>query len=128
MQKLLLGLAALALLAAPAAGQRGRTAPTADPPASLRAIADEVSQERLRATVARLVSFGTRHTLSARDHPTRGIGAALNWTESEFRRFRRDCSGRSSLGSRTSREARNETTTRSPSPTQRSSSTRYCSR
>ena len=93
MQKLLLGLAALALLAAPAAGQRGRTAPTADPPASLRAIADEVSQERLRATVARLVSFGTRHTLSARDHPTRGIGAALNWTESEFRRFRRECGG-----------------------------------
>ena len=55
-------------------------------PTPLRAIADQVSEQRLRATVERLVGFGTRHTLSARDHPTRGIGAALNWTEREFRR------------------------------------------
>ena len=57
------------------------------------AIADEVSEERLRATVERLIGFGTRHTLSARDHPTRGIGAALNWTESEFRSFSQECGG-----------------------------------
>jgi hypothetical protein len=64
----------------------------ADPP-SLNAIADQVSEAALRATVERLVGFGTRHTLSSRDHPTRGIGAALNWTESEFRRFSADCGG-----------------------------------
>ena len=45
----------------------------------------------MRATVERLVAFGTRHTLSVRDNPTRGIGAALNWTESEFRRISRGC-------------------------------------
>ena len=88
MKKTILALAA-ALFVIPAAGAQQSRAPAA--PASLRAIADDVSEERLRATVERLVGFGTRHTLSARDHPTRGIGAALIWTESEFRRFSREC-------------------------------------
>lgn len=52
-----------------------------------------MSQQRLRATVERLVGFGTRHTLSARGNPTRGIGAALDWTESEFRRLSSACGG-----------------------------------
>jgi len=86
MKKLLL-IAALGAAAFPAFSQPSR------PPAPLRALADEVSEERLKAIVERLVGFGTRHTLSARDHPTRGIGAALNWTEAEFRRFARDCGG-----------------------------------
>ena len=83
------------LLLSPAAAQRApRTVrPAAGPPASLNAIADEVSEQSLRATVERLVGFGTRHTLSSRDHPTRGIGAALTWTEGEFRRFSRACGG-----------------------------------
>jgi len=80
-----------------ALGAAAPAAPTtlspARPPAPLRAIGDEVSEQALRATVARLVGFGTRHTLSARDHPSRGIGAALNWTEAEFRRLSRDCGG-----------------------------------
>jgi Zn-dependent M28 family amino/carboxypeptidase len=84
--KTLFTLAALAAAAAPAVSQ-------APPPPPLRAIADEVSEAQLRATVERLVGFGTRHTLSVRDHPTRGIGAALNWTESEFRRMSRACGG-----------------------------------
>jgi hypothetical protein len=82
MKKLLL--LAAPLLAAPAFAQ---------PPAPLRAIADQVSEPAMRATVERLVAFGTRHTLSVRDNPTRGIGAALNWTEGEFRRISRGCGG-----------------------------------
>jgi hypothetical protein len=105
MKRLLL-LAALA--AAPAASQPAR--PPAAPP---RAIADEVSEQRLRAIVERLVGFGTRHTLSARDHPTRGIGAALNWTEAEFRRFSRDCGGCLTI----SRPADTVTGPRIPTPT-----------
>jgi acetylornithine deacetylase/succinyl-diaminopimelate desuccinylase-like protein len=89
MKKLLI-LAALA--AAPALSQPRRAAPPPAPP-PLRALADAVSEQNLRATVERLVGFGTRHTLSARDHPTRGIGAALNWTEAQFRAFSRDCGG-----------------------------------
>ncbi len=92
MKKPLLALAAAALLLAPAAAQRSRApAPAQAPPPTLRAIVDQVSQDRLHATVERLVAFGTRHTLSVRDNPTRGIGAALTWTEQEFGRYSRDC-------------------------------------
>lgn len=44
----------------------------------------EISPDRLRATVEKLASFGTRHTLSDAQSPTRGIGAARSWIESEF--------------------------------------------
>lgn len=84
-------LAALGLAAFPAAAQPRRPAPAA--PASSRALADQVSAERLRATVERLVGFGTRHTLSQRGSATRGIGAALDWTEAEFRRLSEACHG-----------------------------------
>jgi Peptidase family M28 len=39
---------------------------------------------KLRASVDRLVSFGTRHTLSSATDPKRGIGAARNWVAGEF--------------------------------------------
>ena len=50
-----------------------------------------VSEARLRADVAKLVSFGTRHTLSSQDHPKRGIGAARRWAEAELRRIGKAC-------------------------------------
>jgi hypothetical protein len=58
-----------------------------------RETADQVSAERLRATVEKLVSFGTRHTLSSQTDSKRGIGAAHRWTEEEFRRYSRACGG-----------------------------------
>ena len=85
---LVLGLALLA--AAPATAQRRAPAPP-PPPATLTALADQVSEQSLRTYVERLVSFGTRHTLSSQDHPTRGIGAAMRWTEEEFARISRAC-------------------------------------
>ncbi|HEY5720845.1 MAG TPA: M28 family peptidase [Allosphingosinicella sp.] len=80
MKKLAL-LLSLALLATSAAAVEPREA------------ADQVSEERLRANVEKLVSFGTRHTLSSQTDPKRGIGAALNWAESEFRSYARACGG-----------------------------------
>ena len=65
MKKSLLAIAA-ASLAFPSLAQDSPT-----PAGNLRALADQVSEPSLRAIVERLVSFGTRHTLSARDHPTR---------------------------------------------------------
>lgn len=67
--------AALALLSAPAYAEV-----KADP-------------ARLRADVETLVSFGTRHTLSSPDHPTRGIGAARRWAAAEFARIGKACGG-----------------------------------
>lgn len=51
----------------------------------------EVSEERLRADMDTIVSFGTRHTLSSQTDPKRGIGAAVNWALDEFRRIGSKC-------------------------------------
>ena len=59
--------------------------PTTD--AKLRAIVAPVSAAQMKRTVETLVSFGTRHTLSSQSDPKRGIGAALNWTEAQFKEF-----------------------------------------
>jgi len=66
-----------------------RTAASVD--ARLRAIVAPVSQTQLRHTIETLVGFGTRHTLSSQTDPRRGIGAALNWAESEFNRYSAAC-------------------------------------
>jgi len=46
------------------------------PDAELRGILAAIDPSRIEATVRKLVSFGTRHTLSSQDDPERGIGAA----------------------------------------------------
>ena len=53
--------------------------------------AEQVSEQRLKADVEKLVSFGTRHTLSSQDDPGRGIGAAVDWGLAEFRRIGANC-------------------------------------
>lgn len=53
----------------------------------------EADPGRLRADVEKLVSFGTRHTLSSPDHPTRGIGAARRWAAEEFAQISKACGG-----------------------------------
>src|SRR5580698_1415766 len=56
-----------------------------------------VSAERIRASIEKLASFGTRATLSAQDPAAiaagRGIGAAREWIKSEFERYAKDCGG-----------------------------------
>jgi acetylornithine deacetylase/succinyl-diaminopimelate desuccinylase-like protein len=48
---------------------------------------------RIEADVRRLVSFGTRHSLSVTDDPARGIGAARTWLQEEFERISRERHG-----------------------------------
>jgi hypothetical protein len=62
---------------------------TAAEPAS--AESDKPSPQRLKATVEKLVSFGTRHTLSSATDPKRGIGAARAWAKSEFEGISKSC-------------------------------------
>jgi Zn-dependent M28 family amino/carboxypeptidase len=45
-------------------------------------------------TVRKLVSFGTRHTLSDTKSNTRGIGAAQRWVKSEFDKYAKESNGR----------------------------------
>ncbi len=53
----------------------------------------EVSAKRIEADIRKLVSFGTRNTLSEQDNPTRGIGAARDWLYAEFQRISAECGG-----------------------------------
>ena len=54
-------------------------------------ILKDVSSERIEADIKKLVSFGTRHTLSDTVSTTRGIGAARRWIKSEFEKISADC-------------------------------------
>ncbi len=54
-------------------------------------LAADVSAERIEADIRKLVSFGTRHTLSDTRSATRGIGAARRWIAAEFEAISREC-------------------------------------
>ena len=62
--------------------------PPLTPEAKVADIARDVEAAQMRKTVEKLVSFGTRHTLSSQTDAKRGIGAALNWTEAEFKKLK----------------------------------------
>lgn len=49
------------------------------------------SAERIEADIRKLVSFGTRHSLSETVSEERGIGAARRWIEAEFRAISSRC-------------------------------------
>lgn len=51
----------------------------------------EVSARNIEASIRKLVSFGTRNTLSDQDNPNRGIGAARDWIFGEFQRINAAC-------------------------------------
>ena len=53
----------------------------------------EVSSKRIEADIRKLVSFGTRNTLSVQNDPNRGIGAARDWLYAEFQRISAECGG-----------------------------------
>lgn len=54
-------------------------------------IIEAVSADRIETDIKKLVSFGTRHTLSDTVSETRGIGAARRWIKSEFESISKDC-------------------------------------
>lgn len=54
----------------------------------------EISATNIEATIRKLVSFGTRHTLSGATSETRGIGAARRWIQEEFERHSKESDGR----------------------------------
>lgn len=54
---------------------------------------DSPQPTRLKADVEKLVSFGTRHTLSSATDPKRGIGAARAWAKTEFEKIAQSCKG-----------------------------------
>jgi hypothetical protein len=90
--------AGVALDGSPAAAQDsggpGRPTAKQPPDAELRALLRDIDQHRIEAIVRKLVTFGTRHTLSTQDDPTRGIGAARDWIFAEMNRYAAASGGR----------------------------------
>ncbi|RYY38769.1 MAG: M20/M25/M40 family metallo-hydrolase [Chitinophagaceae bacterium] len=62
-------------------------------PQLAKAVAN-VSSDSLRSYINKLVSFGTRHTMSSPTDPKRGIGAAREWVVQKFREFGKAAEGR----------------------------------
>ncbi len=54
------------------------------PDAELAFILSQVDPVRIQAIIEKLVSFGTRHTMSSQTDPKRGIGAARDWLLNEY--------------------------------------------
>ena len=71
------------LMSAASAGAQSRPVDTADP--RIQSLVASVSQQRLEQLIRKLVSFGTRETLSDTTSATRGIGAARQWIFDELR-------------------------------------------
>jgi hypothetical protein len=67
---------------------------TQKPDRELRRILREIDADELEATVRKLVSFGTRHTLSSQTDPVRGIGAATKWVFETLSRYAATSGGR----------------------------------
>jgi Peptidase family M28 len=104
-------------LPAPSSDFHPADAPPPDP--KLAAALKEISAAHIQANIEKLVSFGTRSTLSAQD-PTsiaagRGIGAAREWIKSELERYSKDCGGCLEVKTDSFTEA---PTKRIPQPTQ----------
>ena len=57
----------------------------------LHDINQAVSAANIEKDIAKLVSFGTRHTLSETESDTQGIGAARRWIKAEFEAISKAC-------------------------------------
>lgn len=77
----------IALSLIPASAQTSKLDP------QIQKMVRDVSARNIEASIRKLVSFGTRNTLSEQDNPTRGIGAARDWIFAEFQRISSECGG-----------------------------------
>jgi hypothetical protein len=88
---------ALFLLFSPRLSGAQQSRPVLSPDAKIAAAIQQVSPDRIRHTIEKLVSFHNRSTLSPQDEDAikagQGIGAAREWIKSEFERYSKDCDG-----------------------------------
>lgn len=74
----------------------------------------EIDARNIERTIRKLVSFGTRNTLSEQNDPNRGIGAARDWLFSEFQKAAAKSGGRMTVEKQTFEQAK---AARIPQPT-----------
>src|SRR5256884_9326122 len=64
-------------------------------------IVSEINARNIENTIRKLVSFGTRNTLSEQNGPNRGIGAARDWLYAEFQKAAIESGGRMTVEKQT---------------------------
>src|SRR5216110_1599050 len=74
-------------------------APARDP--QIAKLVKEIDPRNIENTIRKLVSFGTRNTLSEQDNPNRGIGAARDWLYGEFQKAAAPSEGRMTVEKQT---------------------------
>src|SRR6476469_8977376 len=89
----LIALAAMTFLILAGLNSCAQTRPKATPDPEIQKMVREVSAKNIEATIRKLVTFGTRNTLSSQTDPNRGIGAARDWIYGEFQKISSDCGG-----------------------------------
>lgn len=88
MKKLLLSLPLVLLFAT----TRSQTTISRDP--QIEKMVSEVSKDSVESYIRKLVTYGTRNTLSTQSNPSRGIGAARAWVLGRFNEFAKESNGR----------------------------------
>jgi hypothetical protein len=84
----------------PSLRQRSREAAGRRNP-QISKIVSEIDARNIESTIRKLVSFGTRNTLSAQNDPNRGIGAARDWLYAEFQKAAVPSGGRMTVEKQT---------------------------
>src|SRR5215831_20693528 len=87
--------ASAALASAGPAGNTGNFDPT------LRALIAQIDPNRIQAIIEKLVSFGTRSTLSSQTDPVRGIGAANAWVFAQMQALAAPSNGKMTVQQQT---------------------------
>ena len=80
----------------------------------IASILREIDAGNIERTIRKLVSFGSRNTLSEQDDPNRGIGAARDWLYGEFMKAAEPSGGRMTVEKQTFEQPK---ATRVPQPT-----------
>jgi acetylornithine deacetylase/succinyl-diaminopimelate desuccinylase-like protein len=99
------------------AAQTRQASRRAAAPVRNRAIANivrEIDARNVEMTIRKLVSFGTRNTLSEQNDPARGIGAARDWLYAEFLKAAAASNGRMTVEKQSYEQAKAQ---RVPQPT-----------
>lgn len=86
--------------------QRGAVAVPPKRQKQIAQILREIDPRNIEKTIQKLVSFGTRNTLSAQNDSNRGIGAARDWLFSEFSKAAEQSHGRMTVEKQTFEQAK----------------------
>ena len=74
--------------------------------AQISKLVTEIDPRRIENSIRKLVSFGTRNTLSDQKDPNRGIGAARDWLYGEFMKAAQQSGGRMTVEKQTFEQPR----------------------